>query len=234
MQPEQTVANRDDYIAMLVHDIRAPLSVIKGAADILIHERENLNQENVAKLLHQISITSDEVLRLVNDILDVSKIEAGKFEIEKTPSDLNLLLQAEVDEFLAVADKGGVKLEARTDTNVQKVNIDVEKMKRVLNNLISNALKFTPTQGLIVVSSKKEDNNVKVSVSDTGTGIPDDVKGRLFHKFVQAGGLAKSDTKGTGLGLVIVKEIVEKHGGNIWIENNTPQGSVFVFTIPIS
>lgn len=227
---------QDDYIAMLVHDIRAPLSVIKGSVDIILHESKNLSREDVTKILNQVKDTSDNLLELVADILDVSKIEAGKFEIKKTSSDLNLLLQSTADKFLPLANQNKIKISTDLLTTLPKVSIDSEQIERVLNNLISNSLKFTPDGGEVVISSSvdKKGKMLLVSIADTGIGVRDTMKTKLFHKFVQAGRTAKSDGKGTGLGLVVSREIVELHGGSIWVEDNKPEGSIFIFTLPLN
>lgn len=224
---------QDDYIAMLVHDIRAPLSVVKGAVDIILHEAKNLSPEDVTKLLNQVKDTADDLLVLVNDILDVSKIEAGKFEIKKVPSDLNLILRSTADKFLSVSNQSNIKINTNLDPSLPKVVMDPDKIERVLNNLLSNSLKFTPDGGEIIISSKMEGDLVKTSIADTGIGITDAMKSKLFHKFVQAGKTSKSEGKGTGLGLTVSKEIVELHKGKIWIEDNKPTGSIFIFTLPI-
>ena len=225
---------QDDYIAMLVHDIRAPLSVIRGSVDIILHENKDLTKDDVNKLLNQIKDTVEELLGLVSDILDVSKIEAGKFEIERIPADLNLLLQSTSDKFLSLSNQSNIKIVTELDTSLPKVNLDPEKLDRVLSNLLSNSLKFTPDGGKITVKSKKDGKMARVSIADTGIGIEDGMKVKLFHKFVQAGKTSKSKGKGTGLGLTIAREILELHNGNIWIEDNVPKGSVFIFTLPLN
>ena len=225
---------KDDYVAMIVHDLRSPLAVIKGSADLLMHEDKNLTKEDMDKLLKQIVDTAEASLSMISDVLDVSKMEAGRFEINKASSDLNMLLKMITDRFLVVANQSNIKLVTNFDATLPKVNLDPEKIERVVNNLLSNAIKFTPESGQITVSSIIDGNFVKVSVADTGIGIDDSLKNKLFNKFVQAGKTLKSGkTSSTGLGLKVSKEIVELHDGKIWIEDNKPNGSVFVFTIPL-
>ncbi len=229
---------RDEYIAMLVHDLRSPLSVVRGAIDILVNEKAHLSAENVTQLTSQIKITTEDLLKLVNNILDVSKIESGKFRLEKSHVDINMILQSEADYYLGSGNDKGITIKTELDSSVHKANVDVDKVKRVLNNLISNALKFTPSQGKIVISSKRLLNDLQISVSDTGMGISDKMKSQLFNKFVQIGKTTSTtlttDGKGTGLGLYIARAIVESHGGKIWIEDNTPTGTKFIFTLPIN
>ncbi len=224
---------KEDYMAMMIHDIRTPLSVIRGAADILLVEDKNLQQEDKEKLLNQIKETSEELLKMAGNILDVSKIEMGRFEIHKVKTDLNMILQGEHDYFLPLVNKSGLKMEIKLDPSISKVDLDPDQLKRVLNNLISNAIKFTPSGGTITISSKKFNSSVEVCVADTGIGIKDNIKKKLFHKFTQGDQTEKSAGTGYGLGLVVVKEIVSLHGGSIRIEDNVPKGTHFVFTLPL-
>jgi len=230
----QVSHERDDYIAMLVHDIRSPLTVIRGSADLLLHENKNLTNDDVNKLLKQIEDTSDALLSMVSDILDVSKMESGKFEINKVSSDLNLLLKMISDRYLVVANQSNIKLVTNLDSTLPKVNFDPDKIERVVNNLISNSLKFTPEGGQITITSVVDKSSAKISVSDTGIGVDDVMKTKLFNKFVQGGKTLKSaNSNSTGLGLKVSKEIVELHGGKIWIEDNAPKGASFIFSLPL-
>jgi len=224
---------RDDYLAMLVHELRAPLAVIKGAADLIIKEAHSLSKEQIETLLGQIKKSSSSLLQIVNDILDVSKIESGKFSIKKVPGDINALLNEICDYYLSWANEKQIKINLELEPNIPQIKFDSERVKQVLNNLLSNALKFTDEYGNITVKTHLNSKNVNIYVADTGIGIPDDMKHKLFNKFVQVGTKESVKEKGTGLGLFIAKGIVEAHGGNIWIEDNDPQGTKFVFTIPL-
>ncbi|KKS26298.1 MAG: PAS/PAC sensor signal transduction histidine kinase [candidate division WWE3 bacterium GW2011_GWC1_42_102] len=170
-----------DYIPMLVHELRAPLSVIKGASDLL--------------------------LKIVADILDVSKIGAGRFEINKVYANLNDTLKEEWSYFNPLAQVKGVTLEIELNENFGNFSFDPERIKQVMGNLLSNAIKFTPEGGKVTVSANRFDHHAEVTVADTGLG--------------------------TGLGLVIVKAIVEAHKGDIRVEDNKPTGAKFVFTLPL-
>lgn len=224
---------RDDYVAMMVHELRSPLSVIKGSADLVIKEEAALSADQKYTLLSQIFESASDLLAIVNDILDVSKIESGRFEIKKTQGSLNRVLKGEVDYYTALAHEHELNFESALDDKIPEFKFDEDRLKHVLNNLLSNAIKFTPKGGKIIVSSfLTNDSTALVSVSDTGKGVPDFMKNKLFNKFVQMENRMSSDEKGTGLGLVIAKGIVEAHGGQIWVEDNTPQGAKFMFTVP--
>jgi signal transduction histidine kinase len=226
---------RDDYVAMMVHELRSPLSVIKGSADLVLREEKNLEEEQKYTLLSQIKESSNDLLEVVNDILDVSKIESGRFEIKKKKNDLNKVLQEEAEYYMALARDKEIMVETDLSNEIPQFEFDEDRIKHVMNNLLSNALKFTDAGGKVVIQSGTIDNyHVQVSVSDSGTGVPDDMKGKLFNKFVQMENRKDTKEKGTGLGLVIAKGIVEAHGGSIWVEDNQPVGAKFLFTIPMA
>ncbi len=231
----QMSKQRDDYVAMMVHELRSPLSVIKGSADLVLREEKSLSTDQKYTLLAQVKDSATDLLDIVNDILDVSKIESGRFKIKKVEGDLNKVLADETKYYMALAQEKDIKVVTQLDEQVPRFKFDEDRIKHVMNNLLSNALKFTEQGGRVVITSKKVDDYlIEVSVSDTGDGVPDEVKGKLFNKFVQMENRKGAKEKGTGLGLVIAKGIVEAHGGSIWVEDNQPKGAVFLFTIPIS
>lgn len=233
-QSEQN-KRRDDYMAMMVHELRSPLSVIKGSADLVIREDQALSTEQRFTLLGQIKQSSSDLLAIVNDILDVSKIESGRLEIRKVVGNIDKLLGEEAEYYMALAREKEILVKTELHASEAKVEFDEDRVKHVLNNLLSNALKFTENEGTVVVSSRVVDNRaVEVTVADNGRGIQDDIKGKLFNKFVQADSNMVAKDKGTGLGLVIAKGIIEAHGGAIWVEDNEPKGARFVFTIPLA
>lgn len=226
---------RDDYVAMMVHELRSPLSVIKGSADLVLREEKNLEEDQKYTLLSQIKESSSDLLEVVNDILDVSKIESGRLDVKKTKGDLNKVLHEEADYYMALAREKEINVETILDDGIPHFEFDEDRMKHVMNNLLSNALKFTDSGGSVTIQSKLSDEyHVEISVADTGLGVPDDMKPKLFNKFVQMENRKNKKEKGTGLGLVITKGIIEAHGGSIWIEDNQPMGAKFMFTVPIA
>jgi signal transduction histidine kinase len=221
------------YIPMLVHELRAPLSVIRGAADLLLKETSTLNKSQIEMLLGQIKNSSTGLLDLVGDILDVAKMHSGIFEVKKAKGSLQRLVNEIVsytDPLIRVKE---IDLTIQDGEDLPEFEFDAERVKQVFNNLLSNAVKFTPEKGSIQIVLGREENFAKVQVCDTGVGVPDKDKAKLFHKFVQAHNQANSKQKGTGLGLVIAKGIVEAHGGKIWVQDNKPKGACFVFTLPM-
>ena len=223
---------RQDFTAMMVHELRSPLTVIKGTSDLLIKEYKNLSSDQVNTFIVQIKDSAIALLGIVNELLDESKIKAGKIELFKKQGDINQLINDEFNYYYNLARDKGINFSFDLDLSIQKFYFDEQKIKQVLNNLLSNAIKFTEPGGEIVIVSKNYSSYIGISVNDSGKGVPDDVKELLFQKFVQARESDKSNEQGTGLGLVICKGIVEAHGGRIWIEDNVPKGAKFIFTIP--
>ncbi len=223
---------RNDFLPILVHELRSPLSVIRGAADLLIKSTDELSVAQIQTLLNQIKSSSSTLLTMVGSILDVSKMENGKFEINKTYGDINSVLKEECSYFDPLTKIKKLSIQCTVDENIPNFSFDTERIKQVLSNLISNAIKFSPEGSVITICSRKVGSDCRVEVSDLGVGIPENEKASLFQKFFQASN-QDGVQKGTGLGLYISKGIVEAHGGSIWFENNIPQGSKFCFSIPI-
>ena len=199
---------------------------------MLIKSTDELSVVQIQTLLNQIKNSSTTLLTMVGSILDVSKMENGKFEINKTFSDINSVLNEECSYFDPLTKIKKLSIQCTVDKDIPNFSFDIERVKQVLNNLISNAIKFSPEGAVITVTSKKTGSDCVVYVSDLGVGIPEHEKNSLFQKFFQASN-QNGVQKGTGLGLFISKGIVEAHGGKIWFENNSPQGSKFCFSIPI-
>lgn len=223
-----------DFIPVLVHELRAPLSVIQGASDLLLKETQNLSAEQIQTLLTQVKTSSTSMLKMVGDILDVSKMDIGKFEVSRVYANINNLLKEECGYFDSMAKVKKISLSCKLDETIANSSFDPERIKQVLNNLISNALKFVPEGGSIVVSSQKTADFAQIDVADSGEGISDADKKLLFQKFVQTQSHNHTKERGTGLGLYISKGIVEAHGGRIWVEDNKPNGAKFVFTLPLA
>jgi len=228
-----TQLRQRDFIPVLVHELRAPLSVIQGASDLLLKDVKELTADQIHTLLSQIKTSSGSMLKMVGDILDVSKMDAGKFEVNRVYANINNVLNEECGYFQSLAKIKNIVLECNTDSSIPNSSFDPDRVKQVLSNLLSNALKYVPEKGKISVSSKKAGGFIQVEVADTGEGISDKDKTNLFHRFVQSQSHYHIKEKGTGLGLYISKGIVEAHLGKIWVEDNNPIGSRFIFTLPL-
>lgn len=231
-------AIKEDFTNMMVHELRAPLTAIKDSAELMVEafDENELAKEQQKKLLTMIDQQAKNLLGQIGQVLDAAKIEAGRFVVNKTPSDISKVINGTVETFMAQAHKKQIFLSAEISSPLPKVEIDAMRISQVLNNLISNSLKFTPIGGKIIVSAKVENEGLKVSVSDNGIGIPQQDQKDLFSKYYQIETtphqLAK---KGTGLGLYITKGIVEAHGGSVGvISEGLNNGTTIYFILPIS
>ena len=223
-----------DFTAMMVHELRAPLSTMYGSADNLLTDHEKMTKEQLLTSFKLIKESSNWLLNIVNDLLDVSKLESGKFEIIKEWGDLLKLLENRVGFFKVSAEEKGLSLELKKVGHLPSISFDLVRMESVLNNLISNAIKFSAS-GKVTVSAKLGEGEVVVSVSDSGPGIPPEELPNLFLKYRQLNKMVRGagEKMGTGLGLFIAKGIVEAHGGRIWVKSKVGEGSTFSFSIPV-
>lgn len=224
---------REDFSAMMVHELRAPLTAVHGISDTLIKDYAVMKKEDIEVSLRLIHDSSANLLTLVNDLLDVAKLESGKFEIIKEEADLRPLLRERIDFFRPSAKEKGLVLELDVPPNsLPKLSFDIVRLGHVLNNLISNAIKFTKA-GQINVAAKLGEGEIIVSVKDTGSGISPEEIAQLFSKYKQLKQPPFEGQRGTGLGLVVVKGIIEAHGGRVWVKSRVGEGSVFYFSLPL-
>ncbi len=225
---------KEDFTNMMVHELRAPLTAIKDSSELMLEEK-NLKTQEQKQLLGIIDSQTKMLLEQISSVLDAAKIEAGRFTIQKSPNDLNQLINDVVDTFSPQAIKKNIEVNSYVPNVLPQVNFDRIRISQVLNNLVSNSLKFTPSGGKITVFGEINYDHVMVSVSDTGIGISEENQKDLFSKFYQIRKtpheLAK---KGTGLGLYIVKGIIEAHGGQVLVKSGVGQGTTISLTLPLS
>lgn len=233
---------KEDFTNIMVHELRAPITAIKDSAEIIISDKYHLSKDEKTEFLEIINQQSKLLLDQIASILDAAKLEAGKFTIKKAQSDISELIQEEIKTFTPPAAKKHIDISSDIPQDLPKFSFDRIRIAQVLNNLLSNSLKFTPEGGKIKVSAKLNPNQIQISVSDTGIGIPKDQQENLFSKFTQADTSSHfANTQGTGLGLYVVKGIVEAHGGSVSIESPASpsqggqenQGTTISFSIPI-
>ncbi len=241
---------REEFTAMMVHELRAPLTVVSGATDMFRRNPALSGEPQGQELLRTMQNSASSMLSLVNDLLDIAKIEAGKFQIVKTRGDLAEIIRDRTIFFAQLASPKSITLSAEIGEADLTAEFDRDRISQVFNNLLSNAIKFTPVGGKITVSAEKinSPNDIKwrygavqsinitnpvilVAVSDTGKGIASEKISDLFSKFKQLH--PTEGEMGTGLGLVIAKGIVESHGGTIFVESKVDQGTTFYFTVPV-
>jgi len=218
------------------HELRTPLNAIIGFSQVL-HEKYfgDLNDKQ-SEYVVDIVDSGKHLLSLINDILDLSKIEAGKMELDVSEVKVADLLHNSLVMIKekALAHSISLDLQIADNINGTKIKGDERRLKQVMFNLLSNSAKFTPDGGAITIVARKEEKELDISVSDTGIGMTQQEQKRLFEAFYQASGGIKGKTPGTGLGLAITKSIIEKHGGKIWVESEgTSKGSKFTFTLPL-
>jgi PAS domain S-box-containing protein len=227
-------ANRlkSEFLASMSHELRTPLHTIIGFSELLSEQFEGPLNDKQKRFVEHIHRDSLHLLELINDVLDLSKIEAGRLELHREAFDIGMAIEEVLHSIRRQAE---LKMLA-VDTNIaveSAVYADRVRFKQVLLNLLSNAVKFTPEGGRVRVDASLRDRSFEVSVTDTGVGIPLDEHKTVFDKFYQVGNTTKGVREGTGLGLAITQHLVEEHGGRIWVESEVGRGSRFTFTIPL-
>ena len=229
---EAASRHKSEFLANMSHELRTPLNAIIGYSELLEEEAGDLDGGRLVPDLQKIATAAKHQLSLINDILDLSKVEAGRMELEVADFDLPSAIENALTLVRERATRRGITLEPATDDRVGLIRGDERKVKQVILNLLSNALKFTPEGGRIDVRAGVRDGVAEVSVTDTGVGIAPEDQAAVFEEFRQVG---KSDKKaeGTGLGLALCRKFVELHGGRIWVKSQVGQGSTFTFTLPV-
>jgi signal transduction histidine kinase len=226
---------KSDFVSHVSHELRTPLTAIKGAVDVVLRELAGPLTEKQIHYLTRVRSNTQRLAGLIDDLLDLSKIESGRIEVKSRRVSLNGLMGDVVEALRPIAAEKVIALEATIREPSILVWADPDKINQVLMNLVGNAIKFTPVQGRVTVSALTNGQaSVQVSVSDTGPGVPPDEKEKIFAKFYQVADVNGGNPKGTGLGLAISKALVELHGGRIWVESGISGGSTFVFTLPAS
>ena len=226
---------KSDFVSHVSHELRTPLTAIQGAVDLVLREVAGPLTEKQIHYLNRVRSNTQHLAGLINDLLDLSKIESGRIEVKSSRVSLSGLVHEVVEGLRPVAAEKSIALEAVLREPSILVWADRDKINQVLTNLIGNAIKFTPVQGRITVSaSKNGEESVQVSVSDNGPGVSADEKDKIFAKFYQIAEVNGENSKGTGLGLAIAKALVELHGGKIWVESEEGRGSTFSFILPVS
>lgn len=228
-------ANRakSTFLANMSHELRTPLNSIIGFSDIILEGMTGEINDEQSKYLGYISASGHHLLSLINNILDLSKIEAGKFDLNLEPVFIESLF-AEVKELiLPLAIKKSIKVNFSTDSNITQVYADRIQLKQILFNLLSNAIKFTPKDGKVDTFAELVSDRLRVSVKDNGIGISEENKKELFHPFAQLSSATNNRYEGTGLGLSLVKKFVELHNGKVWFESELGKGSIFIFELPL-
>jgi signal transduction histidine kinase len=231
-QLEVASQHKSEFLANMSHELRTPLNAIIGFSEVLSEKMFGELNEKQEEYSQDIHASGQHLLSLINDILDLSKIEAGRMELELTDFHLPTALDSALTLVRERAGRRGIALQMNVDSRLGQIQADERKVRQVVLNLLSNAIKFTPEGGRIDVKALPKDGFVEVSVSDTGVGIAAEDQEAVFEEFRQAG-TADKKVEGTGLGLTLCRKFVELHGGRIWVKSELGQGSTFTFTLPV-
>jgi len=233
-QLEVANKHKSDFLANMSHELRTPLNAIIGFSEVLIEKMFGEVNEKQLDYLNDIHSSGKHLLSLINEILDLSKIEAGRMELDLSEVDVPDTLSSAMTLVRERAQNHGITLSLDVDPQVGAVRADERKVKQVVLNLLSNAVKFTPDGGSISVRATLDTDCVEVAVRDTGIGIALEDQAAVFEEFTQVGRDYTKKAEGTGLGLALTKRIVELHGGRIWLESAPGEGSTFAFTLPLT
>jgi signal transduction histidine kinase len=229
---ERASKHKSEFLANMSHELRTPLNAIIGFSQVLREQMFGNVNEKQAEYLDDIISSGNHLLSLINDVLDLSKVEAGQVELEAGPFSVQEALERGVVMVRERATKDGVQVALTADPDIDVVEGDERRIRQVIFNLLSNAVKFTPAGGTVDVTAAQANGEVRVSVADTGPGIAPQDHERIFDEFQQTE-TGVEQREGTGLGLALSKRLVELHGGRIWVDSELGKGSTFVFTLPV-
>jgi signal transduction histidine kinase len=232
-QLEIASRHKSEFLANMSHELRTPLNAIIGFSEVLAERLFGEVNAKQAEYLNDILESGRHLLSLINDILDLSKIEAGRMELERTDFDLTAAIENALTLVRERAQRHGITLGRMVDERLGMIRADERKVKQVLLNLLSNALKFTPAGGTVNVRADVTDGEARILITDTGVGIAAEDQKAVFEEFRQVG-TASRKMEGTGLGLTISRKFIELHGGRIWVESQVGLGSTFAFTLPLT
>jgi signal transduction histidine kinase len=222
---------KTNFLSTVSHELRTPLTSIKAFSEILL-DNAGEDMETQTKFLNIINEESDRLARLIDDLLDLSRIESGRQVWRMGYHHIEGVIDESVAAMSSLAEKKGLVIDKKVQEGLPEIYGDRDKLDQVVTNLLGNAIKFTDNDGLITVSAAVSEDRVRVAVADNGIGIPEDELDKVFMKFHQVDSSATRKKGGTGLGLAICKEIIEHHGGKIWVESQLGEGSTFYFIVP--
>jgi signal transduction histidine kinase len=220
---------REDVLGLVAHDLRNPLDLIITTADLLLEERVDPARQH--ELLQVAMRAGKQMNRLIGDLLDTVRLQAGKFSLDLEDLTLASILRQASESFRPAARKRDVRFDIISSVDGMVVRADPLRVSQLVDNLVGNAIKFTPEKGRVTLKAAPDGDSVLVQVTDTGPGIPPSDIPHLFDNFWQA---RRNDHRGVGLGLAIAKGVVEAHGGKIWCESTVGAGSTFSFTLPLA
>jgi PAS domain S-box-containing protein len=223
---------KSEFISVASHELRTPMTSIKGSVDLILGGCVGEVSPEAHELLEVAHSACDRMIRLINNILDLSKIEAGQIQLRVEQIDLTKVVERSLRGMDTLAAQAGITLKSSFQSGLPPVEADRDRMEQVITNLVSNAIKFSPAKGEVEISVSADNQWVRCSVSDQGCGIAEKDLSRIFGKFQQAG--LPQRGAGTGLGLAITHALVSEHKGKIWVDSQVGKGSCFVFCLPVA
>jgi signal transduction histidine kinase len=223
------------FISVVSHELKTPVSIIKGYAETLARPDAQWSQDTIRDGFQVIAEEADRLADQIQDLLDVSRLQAGGMHLELTDWSLTNLARNVVQAFAAQTDqRGQFEFELRLPDDFPPVHADYERVRMVMTNLVSNAIKYSPEGGVIRIGGRAQGDSALVYVSDQGVGIPPEEQERIFNRFYRVDNRLRRETQGTGLGLYLTRAIIEAHGGEIRVESQVGRGSRFLFTLPLA
>jgi len=235
-QLSETNHMKSEFVSIASHQLRTPLSIIKWYVEFLSKKEKQINfTEEQKKYIDIIGNSNQRMIRLVNDLLDISRIESGKIQVHPEPTNIVELTQNIIKENTIIAEQKNIKITFKAGHDIVLINVDPKRISMVVENLISNAIKYMRDNmsGRISIELSTESKKFLFSIADNGVGIPEKEQKKIFRKFFRADNTMKLKTSGTGLGLFIAKAIVESHKGKMWFVSAENEGTTFYFNIPL-
>ncbi|KKH96032.1 hypothetical protein EO95_07155 [Methanosarcina sp. 1.H.T.1A.1] len=234
MEAEVANQTKSEFLANMSHELRTPLNSIIGFSDMLLTQNFGPLNEKQLRYVNNISVSGGHLLKLINDVLDLSKVEAGKMELNVEKFSISSSVSEVKTLLTPLASKKSIQILSMVDEKLTTIRADRTKFKQILYNLVDNAIKFTPAGGHVIVDARVWEDGAKITIKDTGVGISKEETRKVFQPFTQLENSELGKHVGTGLGLSLVKKFVEMHAGRIWVESEFGEGSKFIFTIPLN
>lgn len=224
---------KSDFISIISHQLKTPPTEINWEIELLLEEYKGELDNKQLEIISSISEANRKIIKLTNDLLDVTRLDQGKFILNKEKINISEIIREVIQNNLIMARANNVKIEFSNKGTIPEIIGDKKRIAVVVDNFLTNAIKYTKEKGAVGVEAYQQGNDVLVSVKDNGVGIPESQKSKVFDKFFRSDNVVKYNTEGSGLGLYIAKKIIESSKGKIWFDSKEGQGSTFYFSLPI-